>query len=166
MDVLWLSGSTAKCECSTERRKVAVSWVVVWAGWGGERERKGPELWVKGEESPCASFRMGAWGSGLKWSWGLGRGAAAGIGVGCGLWEELGICMLKGALKRVLCSECLWFIAHHQGILLPSSYSRFFFLLLPPFFFFFFNVLIAPTISSGPRKRVENGGLGKGPLLP
>lgn len=51
MDVLWLSGSTAKCECSTERRKVAVSWV------GG---RKGPELWVKGEKSPCASFRMGA----------------------------------------------------------------------------------------------------------
>lgn len=29
-----------------------------WCELGGGG-RKGPELWVKGEESPCASFRMG-----------------------------------------------------------------------------------------------------------
>lgn len=31
-----------------------------WCELGGGGGRKGPELWVKGEESPCASFRMGA----------------------------------------------------------------------------------------------------------
>lgn len=51
MDVSWLSGSTAKCECSTEKKSCCVLGGGV--SWAGGRE-KGPRVVGKrGSESLC-----------------------------------------------------------------------------------------------------------------
>lgn len=104
-----------------------------------------------------AEVELGAWQRGCSWDW--GRLQALG-----GAWDL----HAQGGFEEGLLLGVFVIYCPPPSNPAPFLLLQIFFLLLPPFFpfFFFFNVLIAPTISSGPRKRVENGGLGKGPLLP
>lgn len=104
-----------------------------------------------------AEVELGAWQRGCSWDW--GRLQALG-----GAWDL----HAQGGFEEGLLLGVFVIYCPPPRDPAPFLLLQIFFSPSSSFFsfFFFFNVLIAPTISSGPRKRVENGGLGKGPLLP
>lgn len=102
-----------------------------------------------------AEVELGAWQRGCSWDW--GRLQALG-----GAWDL----HAQGGFEEGLLLGVFVIYCPPPRDPAPFLLLQIFFSPSSSFFSFFFNVLIAPTISSGPRKRVENGGLGKGPLLP